>query len=155
MTSAQVPVKVLIVDSNPADVHLLRQALEGSISCQITVLENGEDAINYLAAAPLVPDIVVMDVLLPRHDGTEVLDFIRAYPPAKNTLVALLGTPPEHVISDSLNESLQRADFYSEKPMDMDAFLRIGAKIWNMFRLRSRASRIIAAAAPPRRPTFV
>lgn len=73
--------QILLVEDNPGDIFLTREALEESkIPCAIDVVEDGESAISYLKNAQSqqnLPDLVFLDINLPRKNGFEVLKYIK------------------------------------------------------------------------------
>jgi len=79
MTPVGRPMRILLVEDNPGDVRLTVEALrEGSVSNELHVAEDGEDALAFLRGeAPHVgaprPDLVILDLNLPRKDGMELL----------------------------------------------------------------------------------
>ena len=76
-------VEILLVEDSPADADLMSDALkEGGLNSHISIVDNGEDAINFLRrqgefAEKPVPDLVLLDLFLPRKNGYEVLDDIK------------------------------------------------------------------------------
>lgn len=82
------PIEILIVEDNPGDVYLLRMALENvRYPLHVTILEDGEAAIRYFlaeASSPTHPwpDLILLDVNLPKKSGYEVLAALRAHPKA-------------------------------------------------------------------------
>jgi two-component system, chemotaxis family, response regulator Rcp1 len=114
---------VLIVDDNPADVVLMREALKG-VSCAIQVASNSQAALEMLAspivAAPI--RLIFADVNLPAVSGFEVAATVRKSPELRHIPVVLLS-------SSARPEEVQRAyDSGScclvQKPSDLDPFLR-------------------------------
>src|ERR671912_361292 len=71
-------VQILLAEDNPADVYLIEEALrEHQVDFHITVAEDGEAAINLLQTGSLQPDIVLLDLNMPKRSGGEVLDQLR------------------------------------------------------------------------------
>jgi CheY-like chemotaxis protein len=96
MVSSHQVVHILLIEDNPADVRLFRQALlRTGTPHSLSILNDGEDATDYLfhrgahAAAP-VPDLIVLDLNLPRKTGFEVLREIRSDRNLKRTPVVVL-----------------------------------------------------------------
>jgi len=125
--------RVLLVEDNPVDLLLLRFALEQEKNWPVeaTVAEDGEKAIRLLkaqAADPEAakPDFIVLDLNLPRYDGTEVLRMIRSTDALSGVPVAILSSSPGDVIADKLNAAHLEADGHFTKPMGMDNFLALG-----------------------------
>ncbi|SDQ98309.1 response regulator [Natronobacterium texcoconense] len=83
MTNTEDPLEILLVEDDPEDVRLLREAFgELSIDVMLTVISDGADAVDRLEdrcddAAKTVPDLVLLDLGLPGMDGFEFLETIR------------------------------------------------------------------------------
>lgn len=108
MTTAIMPIEVLLVEDNPGDVELTRIALEDSkISVHLSVVEDGVEAMAFLrkqdkyANVPH-PDIVLLDFNLPRKDGREVLAEIKTDSYLKRIPVVVLTTSQRGRHSQSL-----------------------------------------------------
>jgi two-component system, chemotaxis family, response regulator Rcp1 len=91
-------IRLVLVEDNPGDVELFRYALDqASISCDLTVIENGSDALAFVRQmgrypdAPL-PDLVIVDLNLPRYDGIEILQAMRANMAFAEVPVAVLSS---------------------------------------------------------------
>lgn len=86
--------QILIVEDNPADVTLIREALrECSVTAEITVAKDGEQAmemLEFLGHQMAKPDLVLLDLNLPRRDGYEVLERLRGTPEFRTTPVAIV-----------------------------------------------------------------
>lgn len=68
------PVQLLLVEDSPDDADLMIEALyEGELGVEVTHVEDGESAIAYLHETPTLPDLVLLDLHLPRKNGFEVL----------------------------------------------------------------------------------
>ena len=109
-------VDVLLVEDNPGDVRLTREALkEGKVINNLSVVSDGEEAVAFLrregkfADAPR-PDIVLLDLNLPRKDGREVLAEIKSDPLLKHIPVRTYRL---------------HANCYITKPVDLDQFIRV------------------------------
>jgi CheY-like chemotaxis protein len=118
--------RVLIVEDNLGDVELLRMALHtANLDCDVTVIDDGRDALDYFAnpASPL-PDLVVMDLNLPKNDGLEILEAMRANPRFERVPVAVFSSsssPQERARVANLH-----VDRFIAKPPDLDEYLNIG-----------------------------
>ncbi|HSL44766.1 MAG TPA: response regulator [Anaerolineales bacterium] len=123
------PVEILLVEDNPGDVRLTQEVFkEGKVRNQLSVAWNGEEALAYLrregrfAAAPR-PDMILLDLNLPRKGGREVLAEIKADPKLKSIPVVILTTSEaEQDIVESYN---QHANCYIVKPVDLDQFIGV------------------------------
>jgi len=126
-------VEVLLVEDNPADADLMVEALkEGNLTTRITVVEDGEEAIAYLrrqgayAESP-TPDLVLLDLQLPRKNGHEVLAEVKEDAVLRRIpIVILTSTDDEKAI-------LQAYDLHANccvsKPMDLEQFALVVKKI--------------------------
>ena len=122
-------IDILMVEDDPGDVRLTREALKGSkLLHSLNVVEDGVAALDYLRRnAPyqdaVRPDLVLLDLNLPRKDGREVLaamkqdDALRAIP------VVILTTSQAE--EDVLRAYNLNANCYVTKPVDFDQFMRI------------------------------
>jgi two-component system, chemotaxis family, response regulator Rcp1 len=128
---------LLLVEDNPIDVRLIRYALqqEQTWKTEITVAEDGEKAINLLlaiaASSPQSarPDFVILDLNLPRRDGTEVLQTIRSMKELQDLPVAIVSSSPMDVIRGKVSTANVSANCYFTKPMDVDSFLALGKEL--------------------------
>lgn len=118
------PIEIVIVEDNPGDVYLLRMALENvRVPLHLTILEDGEAAINYLLAeghssAHPWPDLILLDVNLPKKSGHEVLAALRAHPRASSVpalIVSSSGAPHDIRLGYDLG-----AHKYIQKRVDME-----------------------------------
>jgi CheY-like chemotaxis protein len=122
-------VQILLVEDNPGDVRLIIEAFrEGKLCNNLRVVENGEEAMAYLRresryiAAPR-PDLILLDLNMPKMNGHEVLAEIKEDPEFKSIPVVVLTT------SDAENDILKTYDLhancYVTKPVDFEQFIRI------------------------------
>ena len=124
------PLRIVLVEDNAADVYLFRKALlSAGIVFDLTVIEDGARAMAFVrgkgeyAGSP-VPDLAVIDLSLPKHDGIQVLESARASERFANTPVVILSSsaqPPARLADKHL-----RVTRYLTKPPDLEEFLRIG-----------------------------
>lgn len=120
------PIRVLLVEDNPGDADLTRDTLEaGLLKPHVDVVVDGAEAVDYLlrrrryAQAP-VPDLVVLDLNLPKLDGRQVLEEIRKHPAAALVPVVVLTTSDaEHDVVGSYQLG---ANCYVTKPAGLTAF---------------------------------
>ncbi len=136
-TNNVMPIQVLLVEDNPGDVELTRIALEDSkISVNLNVVEDGVEAMAFLrkedkyADAPH-PDIVLLDLNLPKKDGREVLAEIKTDDNFKRIPVVVLTTSQAE--EDILRAYNLAANCYIAKPVDFDQFVRIVQSIENFW----------------------
>ncbi|WP_242057815.1 MULTISPECIES: response regulator [Nostoc] len=131
------PIEVLLVEDNPGDAQLTRIALEDSkISIHLNVVEDGVEAMaflrkqeKYVEAAH--PDIVLLDLNLPKKDGREVLAEIKADDNLKRIPVVVLTTSQAE--EDILKAYNLSANCYITKPVDFDQFVKIVKSIENFW----------------------
>ncbi|HYX16132.1 MAG TPA: response regulator [Nostoc sp.] len=131
------PIEVLLVEDNPGDAQLTRIALEDSkISIHLNVVEDGVEAMaflrkqeKYVEAAH--PDIVLLDLNLPRKDGREVLAEIKGDENLRRIPVVILTTSQAE--EDILKAYNLCANCYITKPVDFDQFVKIVQSIENFW----------------------
>jgi CheY-like chemotaxis protein len=86
--------KVVYVENNAAEARLLKEALSTSaLVCELTVLEDGEEALVFFQAKKHVPDLILLDLELPKVHGLEVLQAIKEDPDLKNIPVVVFVSP--------------------------------------------------------------
>ncbi len=119
--------EILLVEDNPADVELTRIAMEeGKLLNSLSVAGDGVEAMDFLhrrgkyANAPR-PDIILLDLNLPRKDGREVLREIKESPDLGIIPVIVLTSSPAE--EDVLRSYRLHANSYISKPVDLDAFI--------------------------------
>jgi len=120
------PIEILLVDDSPADAWLIRRALEeGDTPKRITVIADGERVVDYLhrrgefANAPR-PDLILLDLNLPRVAGLDVLQRIKT-DPALRTITVIVLTTSEASIDINRAYDLS-ANCYVVKPLELDDF---------------------------------
>ena len=113
------PAKILLVEDNQADVDLAKEALkEAKVTVSLDVVDNGEDAIHYLRkenqyAKATKPDLILLDLNLPRIDGREVLEEIKSDSTLKCIPVVILTTSDSD--KDMLSTYNNHANCYIKK----------------------------------------
>ena len=122
-------IDILMVEDDPGDVRLTREALKGSkLLHSLNVVEDGVAALDYLRRnAPyqeaVRPDLVLLDLNLPRKDGREVLAAMKQDPALRAIPVVILTTSQAE--EDVLRAYNLNANCYVTKPVDFDQFMRI------------------------------
>lgn len=122
-------IQILMVEDNPGDVRLTREALKGAkVWTQVQVVEDGVAALDYLYRRPpyeaaVRPDLILLDLNLPRLDGREVLATIKADLSLKLIPVVVLTTSQAE--EDVLRAYHLSANCYVTKPVDLHQFNRI------------------------------
>ena len=123
------PVEILLVEDNPGDVRLTREALrEGKVRNNLAVAADGVEAVAYLRkegeyAEAVRPDLILLDLNLPRKDGREVLKEIKADPALRNIPVVVLTSSQAE--EDIVRAYHLHANCYVTKPVDLDQFIRV------------------------------
>jgi CheY-like chemotaxis protein len=124
-----VPIEVLLVEDNPGDVRLTREALrDAKVRNNLHVAADGEEALTFLrregshGGAPR-PDLILLDLNLPKRDGREVLHEIKADDRLKHIPVVILTTSQAE--RDILETYRLRANAYVTKPVDLERFLTV------------------------------
>lgn len=139
MTSPPVH-RILLAEDNPGDVLLFREALRScNLACELMVAEDGEKALKLLEKAGTpgnmaAPDLIVLDVNLPRRSGQEVLRWVRANPPLGKVPVIILtssASPDDKTMATELG-----ADLYVQKSSDLDELFQIGHTVEDLLKRR-------------------
>jgi chemotaxis family two-component system response regulator Rcp1 len=120
---------ILLVEDNPGDVRLTREVLgSGNQRNRLSVASDGVEAINFLRRRGSFdkarrPDLVLLDLNLPRKDGREVLAEIKSDPELKLIPVVILTTSAAE--EDVLKSYRLHANCYITKPVDLEQFTRV------------------------------
>ena len=123
------PVNILLVEDNPGDVRLTREALkEGKVLNHLSVVEDGVEAIAFLRregkyADAVRPDLILLDLNLPKKDGREVLEDIKTDPGLRSIPVVVLTT--SRAEQDILRSYDLHANCYITKPVDVQQFVSV------------------------------
>jgi len=120
---------ILLVEDNAGDVRLTREALrDAKVHLDLHVVSDGIEAMNFLhrrgvyAKSPR-PDLILLDLNLPKKDGREVLEEIKTNPLLKTIPVIVLTTSSS---ATDIDRSYQlQANCYVSKPMDLEGFLEV------------------------------
>ena len=126
------PFRILLVEDNEADVYLFRKALlSAGLDFDLIVMEDGGKAMAFVRgegdhAGRAVPDLAVIDLSLPKNDGVQVLEAIRADEHFADMPVVVTSSSaaPARLIETHL-----RVARYITKPPDLEQFLQIGAAL--------------------------
>ena len=123
------PVEILLVEDNPGDERLTREALkEGKVYSNLHWVKDGVEALEFLRkqgkyAGKPRPDIVLLDLNLPKKDGREVLQEIKNDDALKRIPVVILTTSKAE--EDVLKTYNLHANCYVTKPVDLDRFITV------------------------------
>ena len=128
-----IPIEVLLIEDNPADADLVRESLaESKLFLHLSVVPDGEQGMALLrreggfAGAPR-PDLILLDLNLPRMSGREVLAEIKKFAELRSIPVVVLTSSDAEV--DILQSYDLGASCYITKPVDLDSFLTIVSKL--------------------------
>jgi CheY-like chemotaxis protein len=127
------PIDILLVEDNPADVRLTELALgEVGLTNTLHVAEDGREALAFLRREPeyadaVRPDLVLLDLDLPRVHGTEVLEALNADDDLRRLpVIVLTSSTADEDVAASYD---RHANAYVEKPVDMDEFVGVARVI--------------------------
>ena len=127
--SVGTPIEVLLVEDSPGDVRLTREAFKDArVLINLQVASDGKEAMSYLKregehAHASRPDLILLDLNLPKKDGREVLEEIKQSPALKTIPVVILTTSASE--TDILRSYRLHANCYITKPVDLDGFLKV------------------------------
>ena len=131
------PIEILLVEDNPGDVRLTQEAFkEGKVRNNLYVVEDGIEALGFLKregkyAGSNRPDLILLDLNLPRMDGRELLAEIKKLPDVKRIPVVILTTSKNE--ADILQTYELHANCFITKPVDLDQFITIVQSIENFW----------------------
>jgi chemotaxis family two-component system response regulator Rcp1 len=122
-------IEVLLVEDSPGDVRLTREAFkDAKVHINLQVASDGAEAMAFLRregeyADARRPDLILLDLNLPKKDGREVLGEIKDDPTLKSIPVVILTTSASE--ADILQSYQSHANCYITKPVDLDGFLKV------------------------------
>lgn len=123
------PIEILLVEDNPGDVRLTREALrDAKVHNNMVVASDGQEALAILKhegqnAEAIRPDLILLDLNLPLMNGFEVLDAIKEDPELKRIPVVVLTTSQAE--QDIVHSYNLHANAYVTKPVDLAQFVRV------------------------------
>jgi CheY-like chemotaxis protein len=134
------PIEVLLVEDDPGDVMMTQEALSEltrpQLSSRLTVVSDGDEALSYLRregqyTEAVRPDLILLDLNLPRRDGREVLAEIKTDDSLRRIPVVVLTTSQA---DEDISRSYQlHANAYVTKPVDFDQFISVVRQIDEFF----------------------
>jgi two-component system response regulator len=137
MTDPGQPIDILLVEDDPGDELMTREAFEDNkIGNTLHVAHDGQEALDFLyrtapyADAPR-PDLILLDLNLPKYDGRQVLEKIKADPDLSHIPVVVLTTSAAE--EDILRSYKLHANAYVTKPVDLDQFVAAIKQIDDFF----------------------
>jgi two-component system, chemotaxis family, response regulator Rcp1 len=131
------PVEILLVEDNPGDVDLTREAFgESKLSNRVNRVADGVEALAYLRregeyAGVRLPDIILLDLNLPRKDGRAVLAEVKQDPILRRIPVVILTT--SRAEEDIIRTYDLHANCYISKPVDFERFMSVVRQIENFW----------------------
>ena len=123
------PIEILLVEDNPADVRLTIEALkEGKVRNHLSVAKDGVEAMSFLRREPgfeqaVRPDLILLDLNLPRKDGREVLAEVKQDATLRRIPIVVLTTSKAE--EDILRTYDLHANCYITKPVDLEQFISV------------------------------
>jgi len=129
MSKNRDPIEILLVEDNAGDVRLTMEALKDSgFPARVHVARDGVEAMNYLNRRPPFtdaarPDLILLDLNLPRRTGREVLVDIKSTPELRRIPVMILSTSRSE--ADVLFSYDNHANCYVQKPMEFDRYFEV------------------------------
>jgi len=137
MTTPLQPIEVLLVEDDPGDELMTREAFEENrIGNRLHVTRDGEEALDFLyqrgphAQAPRV-DLILLDLNLPKYDGRQILEQIRSDPELTHTPVVILTTSSSE--EDIMRSYKLHANAFVTKPVDVNRFIAAVRQIDEFF----------------------
>ena len=124
------PFTILLAEDNPGDVFLVRRALEKHhLDCKLIVVEDGQAALHFMEQADadlevVCPDLVLLDLNLPRATGSRVLTRIRQSPRCTETPIIII-TSSDSPLDRETAARLGATDYF-QKPGDLAGFMQLG-----------------------------
>jgi len=124
-----IAIEILLVEDNPGDVRLTEEALkEGKVVNRLNVVPDGVEALAYLRkegeyASAETPDLMLLDLNLPKKDGREVLAEVKEDPELRMIPVVVLTTSRDE--QDILKSYDLHANCYITKPVDFEQFISV------------------------------
>ncbi len=123
------PIEILLVEDSPDDACLTMEALkDGKVRNRVSLVEDGEEAMAFLrrrgehASAPR-PDLILLDLCLPKKSGREVLEEIKTDPELRRISVVIMTTIDDRA---EIREAYNRhCNCYVTKPVDLDQFIAV------------------------------
>jgi len=136
---------ILLIEDNPGDVRLLREAFHDSaVTFQVSVVEDGDQALAFLRsegdyADATRPDLILLDLNLPKTDGRVVLQALRATPEWKAIPIMILtGVLQE---ADQQQAAALEVERFLQKPVDLQEYMALVDDIMAWWQIRERSLR--------------
>lgn len=148
------PLNILLVEDSPSDVRLIREALkETPLHVEITVKRDGVEAMDHLrlveAGSLFRPDLVLLDLNLPKKNGREVLADIKSSPNLKQIPVLIMTS--SRADEDVLQAYTLNANCYITKPIDLNEYLSVVRAIEDFWFMTATLPEVMNAPQVPER----
>ncbi len=163
MSQADRPVEILLVEDNPGDVRLTREAFkEARLASRLSVVSDGVEALAFLRhqgkfTGAVKPDMILLDLNLPKKSGLEVLADLKRDNNLRRTPVVVLSTSCAE--KDVRRSYELHANCYISKPVDLETFIRVVHSIEEFWLTRvalpSVADGVMRGSEQPRRKRAV
>jgi CheY-like chemotaxis protein len=137
MMTGDTPINILLVEDNPGDIRLTKEVLkEGKIRNNLFVATDGEEALFFLNKTgphknAITPDIILLDLNLPKKDGREVLAYIKS--DEKLMLIPVIVLTTSDAEKDIKSMYSHHANCYITKPVDFNQFINVIRSIENFW----------------------
>ena len=131
------PIEILLVEDNPGDVRLTKEALvDGKVFNNLSVVIDGQEAMDFLRkkgkyAKAIRPDLILLDLNLPKKDGREVLQEVKSDPKLKKIPIVVLTTSQAE--QDIMTSYEHHANCYITKPVDFGQFIKVVRSVENFW----------------------
>ena len=126
------PIAVLLVEDDPGDVVLIQEAFEhNKVRNTLHVVGDGVQAMEFLRSGGTRPDLILLDLNLPRKDGREVLQEVKSDPALRSIPIVVLTTSKAE--EDILRSYDLHANAYVTKPVDFNRFIEVVRQIDEFF----------------------
>ena len=136
--------EILLVEDNAADAYLFRKALEtAELDFELTILTDGAEALAFIRregpyAKVVAPDLVIMDLNLPKNDGAEILTALRRSEEFSNVPVVVTSSSSSPRDQEKVMQlGIER---YIRKPPDLEDFLQIGPILKDILLKKKRSA---------------
>ncbi len=115
------PIKILLVEDNPGDIELVRISFEDArIINSMSIISDGQQAIDFFEKGDDLPEIVLLDINLPKVDGLEILQKIRSLDHSKHIPVIMLTS--SEADTDIKKSYAKKANYFISKPVNFEKF---------------------------------
>lgn len=119
-----VPIDILMIEDNPGDIELVRACFEDArVANRLSVISDGQEALDFIQQGSDLPDIILLDINLPKVDGFCILQAIREGQYSRDIPVVMLTSSEAE---DDINQSYRyKANSYVSKPVYFDKFFEV------------------------------